>query len=184
MGIVRPTAAPEIWSYAVLCYAKDKKPALAALLDRGEIVPVEVEGMKGNATPGFLALLDQPPLDRRVAFIAPLDQLMWDRKMTAHIFDFDYSWEIYTPEAKRRWGYYVLPVLFGNELVARAEFYCRDGVLELRQWHFESSDLDGVFTSELELALRKFMRYCSATKMKAERHIDKKIRDLSRSLRP
>src|SRR5436190_17801839 len=96
--------------------------------------------MQAHATPALFALLDQPSLKPRVVFVAPLDQFMWDRKMIAHLFNFDYTWEIYTPEAKRKWGYYVLPVLFGDALVARAEFWARDGILELREWHFEDGD--------------------------------------------
>jgi hypothetical protein len=58
---------------------------------------------------------------RGVSFIAPLDPLMWDRAALAPLYDFDYRWEVYTPAAKRRWGYYVLPILFGDRLVGRIE---------------------------------------------------------------
>src|SRR5436190_3673004 len=93
--------------------------------------------MQAHATPALFALLDQPSLEPRVVFVAPLDQFMWDRKMIGHLFGFEYTWEIYVPEAKRRWGYYVLPVLFGDSIVARVEFYCREGVLEMRRWYAE-----------------------------------------------
>jgi uncharacterized protein YcaQ len=182
MGIVRPSAPSEVWSLEVLSYGK--KEAMAELVQRGEILPVDVEGVKAHATPDFLFLLDQPPLESRVVFIAPLDQFIWDRKMTAHMFGFDYIWEVYVPEAKRRWGYYVLPVLFGDALVARAEFWCRRGVLELRRWHFEPGDPGRMFFSELERSLREFMKYCSATQIVVETDIDPRIRDLAQSLSP
>ena len=57
----------------------------------------------------------------RVAFIAPLDPFAWDRDLWRELFDFDYIWEVYVPERKRRWGYYVLPILFGDRLVGRLE---------------------------------------------------------------
>ncbi|HWA82433.1 MAG TPA: crosslink repair DNA glycosylase YcaQ family protein, partial [Fimbriimonadaceae bacterium] len=107
MGIVRPATGPEIWSYAVMYY--QKRELIAELERLGNIVPVEVDGVKAHADPQFLALLDQPSLEPKVVFVAPLDPLMWDRKMTAQFFDFDYVWEVYVPEPKRRWGYYVLP---------------------------------------------------------------------------
>lgn len=180
MGIVRPSAPPEVWSYSVLFY--DKKEAIEELARREEIVPVDVEGVKAHATHDFLSLLDQPPLEPRVVFVAPLDQFMWDRKMIAHLFGFDYVWEIYVPEAKRRWGYYVLPVLFGDSLVARAEFWCRAGVLEMRRWHFEPGDPSPKFFSKLERSLGAFMNYCSATRIVVDRDIDPSIRDLAQAV--
>jgi hypothetical protein len=182
MGIVRPNAAAEVWSYTVLMY--DRAPAIAELARRGEIIPVEVEGVKAHATPEFLALLDQPSPEPRVVFVAPLDQFMWDRKMIAHVFGYDYVWEIYVPEAKRRWGYYVLPVLFGDALVARVEFYCREGVLEMRRWHFEPGDHDPAFFVALERALREFMLYCSAARIVVDESIDAAVRDLAQTLSP
>lgn len=176
MGFVRPAAPPEIWSYGVLMYTK--KESINDLLARGDIVPVTIEGMATHATPQFLTLLDQPSNEPRVIFVAPLDQLMWDRKMIAQLFGFDYSWEIYTPEAKRRWGYYVLPILYGDNLVARVEFYCRAGILEVRQWHFESIEPQPNFFEDLQRAVRDFAAYCSAKKITVAPHIDRKIRDL------
>ncbi len=56
-----------------------------------------------------------------VAFLAPLDPLAWDRDFLRSAFGFDYVWEVYVPAARRRWGYYVLPILFGDRLVGRIE---------------------------------------------------------------
>lgn len=180
MGILRPAAAPEIWSYTILMY--NKREAIAELAKRGEIIPVNVEGVQAHATPEFLALLDEPSLKPKVTFIAPLDQFMWDRKMIAHLFGFDYIWEIYTPVAKRKWGYYVLPILFGDELVARAEFWNREGTLELREWHYEAKAPPKPFYPALQKSLKQFMHYATATKATAKDHIDPKIRDLFDSI--
>jgi hypothetical protein len=99
--------------------------------------------------------------------------------MIEHVFGFDYIWEIYVPEHKRKWGYYVLPVLYGNELVARVEFNCRKGVLEIRQWHTDVPKLPPRFYPELEQALQRFMQYCGATCIETLPHIEPKIRDLA-----
>jgi uncharacterized protein YcaQ len=56
-----------------------------------------------------------------VAFIAPFDSLLWDPALLASLFDFDYVWEGFFPPAKRRWGWYVLPILFGGRFVGRIE---------------------------------------------------------------
>jgi len=56
-----------------------------------------------------------------VALLAPLDPFVWDRDFLRSLYAFDYVWEVYVPEKKRRWGYYVLPILFGDRLVGRIE---------------------------------------------------------------
>jgi uncharacterized protein len=104
------------------------------LIERGDIVPVRVPGVRGDR---YLLTPELPILaqaEREVAegaqpggeepgvtFLAPLDPLAWDRDLLRSLFGFDYRWEVYVPEAKRRWGYYVLPLLFGDRLVARIE---------------------------------------------------------------
>ncbi|HVQ23366.1 MAG TPA: crosslink repair DNA glycosylase YcaQ family protein, partial [Candidatus Saccharimonadia bacterium] len=60
----------------------------------------------------------QPP---GVAFLAPLDPLVWDRQLLRPLFGFDYVWEVYVPASKRRWGYYVLPIWFADRIVGRIE---------------------------------------------------------------
>jgi hypothetical protein len=180
VGLLRPSASYEVWSFRVKSPAKHA--AIAELVRQGRLLPVNIEGVSAHATPEFLALLDTPSLHSQVRFIAPLDQFLWDRKMVAHLFGFDYVWEIYVPEAKRRWGYYVLPVLYGDELVARAEFWCRKGVLELRCWHFEAIEPGPEFFPALAEALQKFMKYCSATIVSTNDTVDKRLRAIAKSL--
>lgn len=175
MGFVRPNSGPEIWSYSVLHY--DKKQPIQELVVSGELVEVDIEGVRAHATPEFLSLADQPSLDPRVVFVAPLDPLLWDRKWVAHTFDFDYVWEIYMPEAKRKWGYYVLPILFGDRLVARVEFYGRGGELEVRAWHPEPGELPPAFWTGLEETTQKFLRYLSAHVIRPADHLPADIRD-------
>jgi uncharacterized protein len=120
------------------------------LVDRGEIVPVAVEGLKGHR----YVVADELPLlaqaEREIAaeaagaeprpgdggpgcsFLAPLDPIMWDRQALPPLYGFDYRWEVYTPAAKRRWGYYVLPILFGDKLVGRIEPRIDRGSKEVR----------------------------------------------------
>src|SRR5438552_2525632 len=94
------------------------------LVELGALVPVDVEGVRGKrfVLGEELALLQAPPEPTpSVAFVAPFDSLLWDSSLLASLFDFDYVWEGFFQPAKRRWGYYVLPILFGDRLVGRIE---------------------------------------------------------------
>ncbi len=106
----------------------------AELVELGELLAVEVEGIKGERyiLAGEMPILESaeaelaaglPPGGQPAgaAFLAPLDPFVWDRDFLRSLYDFDYVWEVYVPEPKRRWGYYVLPVLFGDRLVGRIE---------------------------------------------------------------
>jgi uncharacterized protein YcaQ len=96
----------------------------AELVERGALVPIVVEGMRGKrlVLAEELALLQAPPeAAPSVAFIAPFDSLLWDTGLLASLFDFEYVWEGFFPPEKRRWGYYVLPIVFGDRFVGRIE---------------------------------------------------------------
>ena len=180
VGVLRPTAPYEVWSYDALSGVR--KDAIRDLLSSGDLFEVDIEGIRAHVTLEFLSELERPSLEERVAFVAPLDQFMWDRKMILQLFGFDYIWEIYMPEHKRKWGYYVLPVLFGNSIVARVEFWSREGVLEIRRWHYESAEPGPRFYQMLEVALQNFMSYCLATQIRAVSHVDVRIRNVVESI--
>ncbi|MBS1718899.1 MAG: YcaQ family DNA glycosylase [Armatimonadetes bacterium] len=181
MGMLRPTSSPEIWSYQVI--HPQKRAVVAALLERDEVVPAKVEGMAVNLTQEFLDSLESAESESKVTFVAPLDPFMWDRKMIAHLFDFDYIWEIYTPEAKRKWGYYVLPILFRDRLVARIEFRAQGDCLEVREFHFETPNLPKEFWPAFEHALHDFMTYSSTSTLRATENIPAEVRTVLDSLR-
>ena len=92
------------------------------LCKAGTLVPIIVEGSSRK----YLApktFLDQTSNahDGRMRILAPLDPVIWDRKLVAQIFDFEYIWEVYKPASKRRWGYYVCPLLHIGDIVGRLE---------------------------------------------------------------
>lgn len=99
------------------------------LVDEGVLLPIAVEGLRGlrYVLAEERSILDASAADTAaqsvpdVSFVAPLDPLAWDRRLLRELWGFDYTWEIYVPEAKRRWGYYVLPILYGDSLVGRIE---------------------------------------------------------------
>jgi hypothetical protein len=94
------------------------------LVDLGELVPVEVEGMRAKrfVIREDVELLQAPPEPLpSVAFLPPFDPLVWDRGLLGGLFDFEYVWELFLPPAKRRWGWYVLPIVFQDRFVGRIE---------------------------------------------------------------
>lgn len=95
------------------------------LVADGVLLPVAVEGIREVR---YLLAEERTQLGggaveaaRSASFLAPLDPLLWDRRLLKSLFGHDYTWEVYTPAAKRRFGYYALPILFGDRLIGRIE---------------------------------------------------------------
>jgi uncharacterized protein YcaQ len=126
VGLTTPRAQTEVMYGAGS--AADRARRTQELVDGGLLIEVEVEGLRG---PRYLLAEEEPILESAadetpqpppaVAFVAPLDPIAWDRRLLRDLWGFDYLWEIYVPAAKRRSGYYVLPILFGDRFVGRIE---------------------------------------------------------------
>lgn len=101
-------------------------------------VPARVEGLRGTwrVDPHYLDDQDREP---RAALLSPLDRLVFDRKRMAEIFGYDYKLEMYTPKDKRRWGYWAMPVLHGDDLVGKLDAQTdRDhGLLRVHALHWD-----------------------------------------------
>ena len=94
------------------------------LVELGSLVAVQIDDLRGRrfVVADEVGLLEAPPEPPpSVAFVAPFDSLLWDTALLAKLFGFEFVWEGFFKAEKRRWGYYVLPILFGDRLVGRIE---------------------------------------------------------------
>jgi uncharacterized protein YcaQ len=132
-----------------------KDADLDALVDEGVLLRVDVESWK---QPGYVHASQRPLLKKALAnqlqathttLLSPFDPIVWDRERALTLFDFDYRLECYTPEPKRVYGYFVLPILCRGELIGRldAKAHRVDGVFEVKAVHVQ----DGMVWSEQQI---------------------------------
>ena len=140
-GLLGCNAGPW-WS---LARAVRTSETLKEMVEAGELALLRVDGLSRRyLAPGDWAERAFPEDDGRMRVIAPLDPLVWDRALVEHLWGFDYVWEIYKPAKKRRWGYYVCPLLHRGQLVGRFEGRRDEGgrVEVMNFWVEPGADLD------------------------------------------
>lgn len=156
--------------------SKNRNDVFETLFNEGKIIKVSVDGVKETvfALKDDLELLMEVKqsnhIQKRMEFIAPLDNLMWDRKLIRAIFEFDYKWEIYTPESQRKYGYYVLPILYGTQFVGRIEVINdrKRKVLVVRNlWLENGVEITKELRSDLIECIERFSKFnqCGAIEM-------------------
>lgn len=191
-GLLRPTAPAEVWS--LHAPAADRHRAIAELVAEGDLAEVEVAGIPHHAAPGWLQALERSSAAQGVRFVAPLDPLLWDRPGLRATFGFDYLWEVYKPATRRRWGYYVLPVVHRDRFVARIDAV-RDAtkaggaVWRIGRWWWEADAQAAVerapggraaFLDELARAASRFAHYLGVRRAVARAGVPKDVADAVR----
>ena len=149
------------------------------LVERGDLVSVEVAGIRGKrlVVGEDVKLLEAPPdPPPSVAFVPPFDPIIWDRRLLGSLFEFDYVWELFLPPAKRRWGWYVLPIVFQDRFVGRIEpridrAEARVHVLDV-WWEdgFLPRRVDG-FVDAMREALRAYLAFADADRLAWAPHL-------------
>jgi uncharacterized protein YcaQ len=153
------------------------RAAILRLAEKGLLVPVTIRELPRQRF--FVRRDDIPALEAAgtrnrskpgAALIAPLDNLMWDGSLVATLFGFRYAWEVYKPPAQRQYGYYVLPVLYGDRFVARVDpAFDRAGrVLTVTSWWWEKGvdKKDEAMLAAIGECLTAFGRYLDAREIR------------------
>ena len=174
-------------TFARIADPTERKALHKELVELGELVPVDVEGMRGKrfVVREELELLQAPPAATpSVAFIAPFDSLLWDTGLLASLFGFEFVWEGFFPPAKRRWGWYVLPITFGDRFVGRIEpriDHAESRVEILNSWweeRFAPARAEG-FVDAMRDALGAYLRFAGADRLEWASHLKKEKRSFA-----
>lgn len=153
-----------IWLGHYLGNSELRTKTIASLEEKGRIKRIAIQGIKEPfyVPKNFSRYMNVPAPEDYARFIAPLDNLMWDRQMLQKLFDFEYRWEVYTPAAKRKYGYYVLPVLYNGNFVARFEpdYAGKTEKFIVKNWWWEDSvKPDKKMRSAIEKEMKRFANF-------------------------
>lgn len=173
--------ASDAWLHIWGLKATQRNEVFRQLLIEGEIVEITVASIKDTL---YCLRADLPLVEavlqnqiaitkQRCELIAPLDNLIWDRKLIHMLFDFDYTWEIYTPASKRKFGHYVLPLLYGDKFVGRSEIVAlrKEGILVVKGIWLESGiKLTNKLRTSLKDCFHRFALFndCQVLKIESE----------------
>ncbi len=173
--------ASDAWLGMLGIKSPQRQAAFGRLLAEGKLIEVQVEDID---SPLYIRYADQKLLvsamrahtqRKRAAIIAPLDNLLWDRRFIKKLFGFDYVWEVYKPAVERRYGYYVLPVMYGDRFIARFEPGRNkdSGALVIQNWWWER----GVSPSktmglELTRCFKRFLRFLGTDHLQIDERLN------------
>jgi uncharacterized protein YcaQ len=182
LGLAHSNAG-EHWGGILSVKSPERRRIISEGLERGDLYQMILEDFPGDQF--YLLKQDLRILETvknteptpEAAFIAPLDNLLWDRKSLVRLFNFKYRWEVYTPEKKREFGYYVLPVLYGDRFIARFDpgFDKKTRTFTVKNWWWES-DLDQGqgMTDALVRCMIDFLNFLDAKEIKYSSRLLKK----------
>jgi uncharacterized protein YcaQ len=182
LGLAGPMSG-EHWLMILGVKSKERQAILRHLVEAELAIAVAVNELPNQTF--FIRTADLPTLESvqeqraprsQAAVIGALDNLMWSREMMRRVFDFDYVWEIYKPKDQRMYGYYVLPVIYGDRFVARFDpaFDKKSKVLTIQNWWWEGNlKQSQAMQDALARCFRAFIKYLDVQEVQ----IDNKLVD-------
>jgi len=169
--------------------ASQRKTIVKEMVEETRLCPVRIEGVKHvyYVLDEHLSLLENSDTatSEKVHFIAPLDNLLWNRRMISEIFDFKYAWEVYKVPEKRIYGYYVMPLLYGTRFIGRLDpkLDRKNNKMIINSLLLEDKDLDKGFMRELSETLQRFLEFHDASQVSIVKTQPKELKEaLTREL--
>jgi uncharacterized protein YcaQ len=153
------------------------------MVEDNKLYPIKIDGVKHvyYVLEEHLSLLEDSDasISERVHFIAPSDNLLWNRRMISEVFDFNYSWEVYKPPAKRIYGYYVMPILQGTRFIGRLDpkLDRRHKRMLIKSLLLEKKDVGKDLTTELGATLQRFLKFHEVSRVRIEKTHPKELKD-------
>jgi len=163
--------------------ASQRKAIVKVMVEDNMLCPVKIEGVKHvyYVLKEHLSLFEnsEASVSEKVHFLAPLDNLLWNRRMISEIFDFNYAWEVYKVPEKRIYGYYVMPILYGTRFIGRLDpkLDRQNKKMIINSLFLEEKDFDKVFISELAETLQRFLEFHDASQVSIVKTQPKKLKD-------
>jgi uncharacterized protein YcaQ len=158
--------------------SKERNEAFNRLQEKGKVIALKVEGVLPQL---YIRAVDIPLLEAtmsagysfpsRAFVLAPLDNMIWDRRLIKELFDFEYRWEVYKPLAERQFGYYVLPVMFNDCFIGRFEpgMDRKNRELVIKNWWWEPEiDLTTPLYDSLRECFENFMLFTGTETVRLE----------------
>jgi len=172
---------------------RNLKATLKRLLDESQIHPIEIDGKPFGKGERYVHANDVPLLEKieekwkpRISLLSPFDNLICDRTRTRLLFNFDFTVEIYTPPHKRKYGYYVLPILYGDRLIGRIDPLMdrKKETLQIKAVHAERNAPKGSeISAEIAKTIESLSRFLKAKKIVYSKNVPRFWRDSLRSLK-
>ncbi|MBI9046183.1 MAG: YcaQ family DNA glycosylase [Anaerolineaceae bacterium] len=171
MGIARRVWVPDYFRTP----KKETFSAIDQLLQEGKLISIDIQGWEsaGLIHHSKTNLLEQAQTGQLLptlsTLLSPFDPLIWDRKRTREIFDFEFSLECYLPKAKRKYGYFNLPILHNGNIIGRLDpkAHRKEGIMEIKAIHMRQDiKLNDQIALEIALLLKRFAAWHNSYEIK------------------
>jgi hypothetical protein len=163
--------------------ASQRKTMVKKMVEANKLCPVKIEGVKHvyYVLEEHLSLLENSDasLGKKFHFVAPLDNLLWNRRMISEIFNFNYAWEVYEPPEKRVYGYYVMPILYGTRFIGRFDpkLDRQNKKMIINSLLLEEKDFNNGLIAELAATLQRFLEFHGVSEVNVGKTQPRKLRD-------